>query len=72
MDLAFHDFSGQSYSNSSPVLGEVNRRPFKGRQAVGRVYKKEARYVSLASPPHLAGFRHKVTPPKTGGELKHY
>ena len=62
----------QSYSNSSPVLGEVNRRPFKGRQAVGGVYKKEARYVSLTSPPHLAGFRHKVTPPKTGGESEYY
>ena len=44
----------------------TNRRPFKGRLAVGGVYKKGS---TLASPPHLAGFRHKVTPPKTGGEF---
>ena len=42
-----------------------------GRRLEG-VTKKEARYVSLASPPHLAGFRHKVTPPKTGGEFEYY
>ena len=29
-----------SYLSSSPVLGEVNRRPLKGGQAVGGVTKK--------------------------------
>ncbi len=68
----FYDFSGQSYSNSSPVLGEVNRRPFKGRQAVGGVIKgKHAVSHLLSLTPSPCRLHRKVTPPKTGGELEY-
>ena len=69
MYCTLYDSDGQNYLSSPPVLGEANRRPFKGRQAVGGVIKGKHLLSLTPSPCRL---RHKVTPPKTGGEFEYY
>ena len=70
MYCTLYDSDGQNYLSSPPVLGEANRRPFKGRQAVGGVYKKRKHAMShLPHPLTLQAFATRSLPLKQGESL---